>query len=108
MPLVLAPSFDDQTREQIEEHLRAVQARRMLGAMEFHSGKNAKFKHESSKLQARLDAKYLMLGKELIALEKAENKLIDRLAELEHIKNELGLVNDLIELHPVATETEDE
>lgn len=107
MPLVLAPSFDEHTREQVEAHVRDVQARRMVGAIEYHQGKNSRLKHESAKMEERIAKKYDMLGKELIALEKAENKVIDRLAELEHLKNEQGMVNDMIELHTVPTETED-
>lgn len=108
MPLVLAPSFDDHTREQIEMHVAQVQARRMVAAIEYHTGKDAKLSHESAKLDRRLEHKYMMLGKEIVALEKAENKVLDRLAELEHLKNELGLVNDMRELHQVPTEKEDD
>lgn len=108
MPLVLSPSFDDQTREQIESHVSEVQARRMLATMEYHAGKNAKLSHESDKIQGRIRKQYDLLGKEINALEKAELKVIDRLAGLEHLKNELGLTMDLLELHPVNSETEDE
>lgn len=108
MTLVLAPSFDEHTREQIEAHVADVQARRMLAAMEFHAGKNAKLQHESDKIQKRVARQYELLGKEIDALEKAENKVTDRLAGLEHLKNELGLVMDMIELHPVETEAEEE
>jgi hypothetical protein len=108
MPLELAPCFDDATREQIEQHVAQVQARRMVAAIEYHTGKDAKLSHESDKLEKRLQHKYEMLGKEILALEKAEGKVLDRLAELEHLKNELGLVNDMRELHQVPTEVEDE
>lgn len=107
MPLILAPSFDEHTREQIETHLRDVQARRMLAAMEYHAGKNAKLSHESDKIQQRVARQYEMLRKEINALEKAEYKVTDRLAGIEHLKNELGLITDMIELHPVETESED-
>lgn len=107
MPLVLAPSFDEHTREQVEAHVAAVQARRMLAAMEYHTGKNAKLTHESDKIRLRVEKQYDMLRREIEALEKAENKVNDRLAGLEHLMNELGLITDLIELHPVETETEE-
>lgn len=107
MPLVLAPSFDEHTREQVEAHVAAVQARRMLAAMEYHHGKNAKLTHESDKIRLRVEKQYEMLKREIEALEKAENKVNDRLAGLEHLMNELGLITDLIELHPVETETEE-
>lgn len=107
MPLVLSPSFDDNTREQIEAHIADVQSKRMLATMEYHAGKHAKLSHESDKIQARVARQYELLGKELNVLEKAENKVIDRLAGLEHLKNELGLIMDMKEMHPVDTETED-
>lgn len=108
MPLVLSPSFDDHTREQIEEHLNQVRARRMVGAMEYHQGKTAKLSHESDKIQARIARQYELLLKELVALEKAEDKLEDRLAGLEHLKNELGLTTDLIQMHVTNSESEEE
>jgi hypothetical protein len=105
--LVLTPSFDENTREQIELHIAEVQVRRLAAAMVFHSGQNAKLHFESDKIQSRIARQYEMLGKELAALEKAELKVQDRLANLQHLSNELGLVVDLLELHPVPTETED-
>lgn len=108
MPLVLAASFDDHTREQIEAHVAEVHVRRMAAAIEYHQGKENKLQYESDKIQKRMAQKYVMLQKELIALEKAEIKVQDRLAELTHLYNELGLTNDMIELHQTPAEKEDD
>lgn len=106
MPLILAPSFDEHTREQVEAHVAEVQARRMLAAIEYHQGKETKLQHESDKIQARIARQYELLKKELDALDKAENKVQDRLAGLTHLLNELGLTHDMIELHQTPAEEE--
>lgn len=108
MPLILAPSFDEHTIQQVEEHVAAVQARRMVAAMEYHAGKNADLRHESDKIQRKIDHQYTMLGKEITALNNAEHKVEMRLEALQNLKNEIGLVVDMIELHGVPTEMEDE
>lgn len=106
MPLVLAPSYDDHTREQIENHLEAVRARRMVAAIEYHQGEQMKLTHESDKIQNKIAKQYEMLGKEIARLESAEQKVLDRLTTLETLRQELGLITDLVELHPVASEQE--
>lgn len=108
MPLVLAPSFDDHTREEIEMHLVAVQARRMEAAVEYHTGKDAKLAHESQKIQNKIAHQYMMLGKEIEQLDRIYEKVNDRLAGLTHLKNELGMVMDLRELHQVDGGGDDE
>jgi chaperonin cofactor prefoldin len=107
MPLVLSPSFDEQTRDQIELHIADVQCRRLSAAIVYHQGANAKLNFESDKLRSRIAKQYELLKKELDVLEKAERKVQDRLANMQHLSNELGLVVDMIELHPVPSETED-
>lgn len=99
VPLILAPSFDEHTREQIEQHLDQVRNRRMVAAIQYHSGQTSKLSHESAKVQARRDQKYVMLLKEIGQLDNILEKVENRLAEVEHLDNELGLVNDLRELH---------
>lgn len=106
MPLVLAPSFDDHTREQIEVHIAQVQARRMAAAVEYHTGKDAKLAHESDRIQKRIAQKYDMMQKELLALDKAMEKVENRLAELTHLQNELGLVAEMREMHALDPEDE--
>jgi hypothetical protein len=95
MPLVLAESYDDKTREQIEGHVAAVQARRMVAAMEYHAGVRQKLNHESDKVRRKMERQYEMLGKELERLEAAEIKVLDRIETLEALKQELGLITDM-------------
>ncbi|HEY6020879.1 MAG TPA: hypothetical protein VIY48_13560 [Candidatus Paceibacterota bacterium] len=106
MPLVLAPSFDEHTRAEIEAHLDAVRARRMVAAIEYHQGAANKLQHESDKINAKIARQYEMLRKELLAMEKAELKVQDRLELMDHMLNEVGLVNDMIRANPVVKDSE--
>lgn len=106
MPLILAPSFDEHTREQIEQHIDLVRTRRMEAAVTYHTGINAKLSYESDKIQRRVEQKYEMLLKEIGQLDRIIEKVENRLAEIEHFKNELGLLTDLKTEHAVDTEDE--
>lgn len=108
MSLVLAPSFDDHTRAEIEAHIEQVRSRRMLAAITYHEGINAKLSYESDKIQERIKKQYVMLAKELEQFDRAHEKLENRMAGIEHLMNELGLVIDMKETHAVPTEKEDE
>ncbi len=50
MPLVLAPSFDDHTREEVEAHLEQVRLRRLAGAMEYHQSKLLRLERDQGSL----------------------------------------------------------
>lgn len=97
MSLILAPSFDEQTREQIELHLGNIRARRMSAAIEYNEGVQAKLHHESDKVQARHARAYEMLKKKLDTLAKSLDAAEDQLAKCESLRQELGLIHDLIE-----------
>jgi hypothetical protein len=99
MTLVLAPSYDDHTREQVEAHLDVVRSNRMVAAIEYHAGRKAKLEHESDKIRLRIEKQYAMLGKEIDGLEKAEEKVLKRLETLEALKQEVGLITDMVEIH---------
>jgi hypothetical protein len=79
----------------------------MVAAIEHYNGINEKLTHESDKIQRRIEKEYEMLGKELVNLEKYEDKVQERLTRLETLRQELGLTTDMIELHAVPTERED-
>lgn len=95
MPLTLAPSFDEHTRDQIEAHVDAVRARRMVAVVEYHNGVNAKLHHESLKLQHKIAKQYEMLGKEIDRLEAAEEKVLARLETLEALRQQTELIGDM-------------
>lgn len=107
MPLVLAPSYDDHTREQVEDFLAAVRARRMVSAIEHYQGVHLKLTHESDKIQQRMARELEKLGKRIAKLEEAEEKVQESITVLESLRQELGLTVDMIELHTPKTEMED-
>lgn len=95
MPLILTPSFDEHTRQQIEAHLEEVRARRLVAALEFEEGRKGKIAKQADKVARQMQAQYKMLKKELIRLEGAETKVQERLTKLTHLLNEHGLLEDL-------------
>jgi hypothetical protein len=98
MPLVLAPSFDDHTREQVEAHLEEVRIRRIAGALEYEQSKLLKLGTESNTLEIKLMRNYEHLNKSLDRLDREIVKCETYLNNCQMIRDELGLVYDRIEL----------
>lgn len=98
MPLVLAPSFDDHTREEVEAHLDLVRVRRIAAAMEYQQTRLNKLEVEDAALRSKLFRNYQQLGKALERLDKDIERVESYLANCVNVKNELGLVNDRIRL----------
>lgn len=94
--LVLYPSIDALTREQLEQHLETVRAKRMVAAIEYTQGQNAKLERAATVIERRLRAQYDMLAKEIGAVDKACEKMDKRLNTIEALKSELGLARDMI------------
>lgn len=95
MPLVLAPSYDEQTRQQIEEFISTLQMRRMSAALEYQLGHAAKLERASEKLAKRAVAYYATLLKRIETAEKAADALQDQLQKCEMLRAEINLTNDL-------------
>lgn len=97
MPLVLAPSFNSATREEVEEHLEWVRDVRLAAAIEFQQGREAKLEKEGNLAAHRLASMYSQLGKALSRLDREILKVEDYLAKCEMLSDELSLVKDRIE-----------
>lgn len=97
MPLILRPSYDDLTRQEIEEHLEGVRSRRMVAAMEFNEGQTAKLEHESEVIQRRIKQQYELLGKDITRADTLDEKIQERLAKIETLRQELGFVTEQVE-----------
>lgn len=95
MPLDLVPALSDLPRAEIEAHLDAVRARRMAAAIEYHHAKNAKLDHESERIQRRIKQQREMLGKEIVALDKALERVEKRLTTVESLMQEHALVGEM-------------
>jgi hypothetical protein len=97
MPLILQPTFDVKTRQEIEAHIEQVRARRLAASMAYHAGVQQKLSHESDVIQRRIKQQYEMLCKELIRLEKLEDSIQTRLNKLDAMHQELGVVNEMLD-----------
>lgn len=98
MPLVLAPSFDDHTREQIEAFIDQVRIRRIAGAIEYQQSKMHKLDSENSSLEAKLIRNWEQLGKALDRLEVDIVKVETYLGTCQMLRQEIDLVSERIEL----------
>jgi hypothetical protein len=89
MPLILQPTFSDKTREEIEQHLLVVRARRMAAVAMYYAGKNAKTNHLIAKEQQRVNREYALLVKDLDKMNALEQKIEERMITLEQHWQEL-------------------
>lgn len=96
MPLILQPSLDEHTREQIEAHVEEVRARRMVAVIEFNAGKQAKLENELNSVNRKLIQQYTMLGKEIEQLDRLDAKLSKRLETIAALQQEGGVVSDML------------
>lgn len=94
--LILKPSIHEFNREQLEQYLETVRAKRMSAAIEYFANKNAKISHEADKVQRKFLGQVEMLAKEIEGLERAELKVEARLQNIEMLKQELGLLTEKI------------
>jgi hypothetical protein len=98
MPLVLAPSFDDHTREEVEAHLEQVRLRRLAGAIEYQQSKMLKLEKEENTLTNKLIRAYDQLGKALMRIDSDIEKVEQYLNACQMLRTELSLNMDRITL----------
>jgi hypothetical protein len=98
MPLVLAPSFDDKTREEVEAHLDQVRTRRLAGAMEYMQSKMLKLEKENGSLTNKLARNYDQLGKALLRIDNDILKVEEYLNNCQMLRTELDMNVDRIAL----------
>lgn len=103
MALVLQPDIHSVSREELEAHIEEVRARRMVAAIEYMEGKNAKLTHEAEKIQRRIKGQYDMLGKEIMRLDSLLEKVEARMVVIESMKQEIGVISDMM----LVTDTEE-
>lgn len=96
MPLILQPSIDSLDRAELEAHIADKRARRMVAAIEYNQGVNAKLSHQQDKIGRKLKAQYEMLLKEMEQFDKAADKVDKRLVTIDSLKSEIGLVTSMI------------
>lgn len=94
MALVLQPTIAELTTEELERRIESVRARRMVAAMEYAAGQQLKLETERDKVHRRLKAHYEMLAKELDRCDRAIFALENRVAAIEMLRQEAGLLED--------------
>jgi precorrin-3B methylase len=92
--LVLQPTLEEMTTEELEMRLQTIRARRVVAAMEYVAGQNLKLEAEKDKLHRKLKSHYEMLGKELDRCDRAIYALENRVAAIEMLRQEVGLMED--------------
>lgn len=97
MPLVLAPSFDDHSREQIEAFINQVRIRRIAGAIEYQQSKLHKLSVESGGVEGKLARNWEMLGRTLDRIAVDIEKVETYLGTCTMLRQELDLVMERIE-----------
>jgi putative alpha-1,2-mannosidase len=98
MPLVLAPSFDDHTREQVEAHIDQVRLRRIAGALEYQQSRMLKLENYDHQITDKLARTYEKLGKSLMRLDRELEKVEEYTQTCQMLMTEVGLTHDRIEL----------
>lgn len=92
MPLKLYPELSDLTRQEIEQHLDQVRARRTLAALEYVAGQNLKLNYEAERVQKKIQMAYERLGKAIQKLDAADEQVQKHLIDIEELKQEFGFV----------------
>lgn len=99
MPLVLQPTFSDKTRDQIENHLLEVRARRMAAVVTYYAGVNAKNMHLVSKERLRVMREYQMLKRDLDRMHRLDKAINDRLNRIVQHQQELDFhLSNIVEI----------
>lgn len=80
------------TTEELEKHIETARARRIVAAVEYAVGQELKLEHEIDKVHRKLKAQYEMLGKELERCDRAIFALENRVAAIEMLRQEAGLL----------------
>jgi hypothetical protein len=94
MALVLQPTIEEMTTEELERRIEAIRARRIVCALEYVAGQNLKFENEKDKIRRKLKGHYEMLEKELDRCDRAIWACEQRVAAIELLRQEEGLMQD--------------
>lgn len=88
MPLVLKPTIKDFSRAELEAHVEGIRTRRMAIAFDYQIGQQAALQTSMMKNERKYGVAIERLGKELITLDRAIDKVEARMDELTTLKQE--------------------
>ena len=92
--LVLQPTLDDMTEDELEQRIEQVRARRIVAAMTYIEGQHLKHEAELDKAERKMVAHYEMLGKEFERPDKAIVACERRVKAITILKQEVGVMED--------------
>lgn len=92
--LVLRPTLGDLDRSEVERYITVIRAKRMAATVEYFATKNRKLELRQGAVGDRINKQIEMLHKELSSLERAEQKVSDRLAAIQELTNEHGQLGE--------------
>lgn len=98
MPLTLVPTFNEMTRQEIEERLSVIRVKRMAVAIQFQQGLQQKLHGEYNKTATKLIAATNRLEKNLQKLDDLLEKCKDDLARCSTLHHQMTQTVDLIEI----------
>jgi hypothetical protein len=91
--------FSQKSREEIEQHLLVVRAKRMAAVVVYYAGVNAKNMHLIAKEQQRIAHEYEMLKRDMERMNKLEDAIESRLAKLIQHQQEMDVYRgNLVEI----------
>lgn len=107
MPLVLQPTMNDGTREDYEEFLEGVRARRLVAAIEYANAKQLRLDTEADAVQRKLSKAIESLGRQLERMEKLDEQIQETMIKVETYRQEVGFLGDIREKGLVPEGDED-
>lgn len=103
MPLILKPTIAEFSREELEAHIEGIRTRRMAIAFDYQIGMQMKWEESRKKNERKYAEGIARLGKELVALDRALEKVEKRMDELTTLKQEDSLLSELIDSEKVTS-----
>lgn len=92
--LVLQPTLEDMSTEELEQRIEAARARRIVAAVEYQAGQELKLETEIDKTHRKLKQHYTMLEKEIDRMDRCIYALEVRVQAIEMLRQELGLLEE--------------
>jgi len=94
MPLELVKSAREMTRADFENLISTVQSKRMLAAVHYHAGVNAKLDHLATVARRRVESKLDMLARAIENLDKALIKVENYSHDFQILTHEYDLAEN--------------
>ena len=92
MALVLQPSLDEHSREEIIAHIEQVRARRLMAALIYAQGAQEKRAEEASVIERKLIMEFERLARNIEQLDKYDRMATERLEKIAVLQHEYNLL----------------